>query len=82
MSRVAKPLDACTDTCILINLAIVSRLDLLVQLPDVTFYAPQEVLDEITVPEQRRQAESEIAGGRLQYAENGRLRQMRQRIDD
>ncbi len=56
------------DTCILINLATVSRLDLLAQISDLVFYVPQEVLNEITVPEQRDQADAEIASGRLMTA--------------
>lgn len=68
MSTEAKVLKVCADTCILINLAIVSRLDLLARLPGITFYVPQEVLAEITVLEQRQQAEAEIASGRLKLA--------------
>jgi len=40
-------MDVATDTCVLINLAVVGRLDLLKVVPPYIFHAPTEVLDEI-----------------------------------
>lgn len=50
-------MEVATDTCILINLAVVSRLDLLSLVPPFVFHAPAEVLDEIEDPEQKTAAE-------------------------
>jgi predicted nucleic acid-binding protein len=64
----SKALDVCVDACVLINLAIVGRVDLLALIHDMVFHVPQEVLDEITVDEQRRQIEAAVASGGLRLA--------------
>jgi predicted nucleic acid-binding protein len=61
----AKPLDVCADTCVLINLAHVSRLALLGQIQDMIFHAPQEVLNEVTEPGQKRRVEAALENGSL-----------------
>ncbi len=61
----AKPLDVCVDACVLINLAIVARMDLLAQIPDLVFHVPQEVLNEITIAGQRNQVEAVMGSGGL-----------------
>jgi len=48
MAAPAKPLDACVDTCVLINFALVGGMNLLAQIADLVFHVPQEVLNEIT----------------------------------
>jgi predicted nucleic acid-binding protein len=58
-------MDVATDTCILINLAVVSRLDLLSLVSPFVFHAPAEVLDEIEDPEQKTAVEQGIAAGFL-----------------
>jgi predicted nucleic acid-binding protein len=60
-----KPLDVCADTCVLINLAHVSRLALLGQIQGMIFHAPQEVLNEVTDPEQKRRVETALENGSL-----------------
>jgi predicted nucleic acid-binding protein len=65
MADQAKALEVCTDTCVLINLAHVSRLDLLGQLQDMVFHAPQEVLNEVTDPGQMTKVEAAIENGAL-----------------
>lgn len=64
----SKPLDVCVDACVLINLAIVGRVDLLGQVNDMVFHVPQEVLDEVTIVEQRNQVETVVARGGLKLA--------------
>lgn len=49
----------------LINLAHVSRLDLLGQIEDMVFHAPQEVLNEVTEPGQMTKVEQAIESGAL-----------------
>jgi len=58
-------MDVATDTCVLINLAVVSRLDLLSLVPPFVFHAPTEVLDEIEDPDQKTAAEQGIGSGFL-----------------
>jgi predicted nucleic acid-binding protein len=65
MADQPKLLEVCTDTCVLINLAHVSRLDLLGQLQDMVFHAPQEVLNEVTDPGQMRKVEAAMENGAL-----------------
>jgi predicted nucleic acid-binding protein len=65
MVEQTKPLDVCVDTCVLINLAHVSRLDLLGQAHDMVFHVPAEVVREVTDPEQARKVESAIENGAL-----------------
>ncbi len=65
MATPAKPLDVCVDTCVLVNFALVVRLDLFAHISDVVFHVPQEVLDEITIPEQRNQVEAVVGSGGL-----------------
>jgi predicted nucleic acid-binding protein len=64
----SKPLNVCVDACVLINLAIVGRVDLLGQIHDMAFHVPQEVLDEITVDEQKRKIEAAVASDDLKLA--------------
>lgn len=63
-----KPLDVCVDACVLINLAIVGRVNLLGQIHDMVFHVPQEVVDEITIVEQRDQVENAVKSGGLRLA--------------
>jgi predicted nucleic acid-binding protein len=65
MADQSKCLDVCTDTCVLINLAHVSRLDLLGQIEDMVFHAPQEVLNEVSEPGQMTKVEQAIESGTL-----------------
>jgi|ERR1700746_1616959 len=65
MADQSKCLDVCTDTCVLINLAHVSRLDLLGQIEDMVFHAPQEVLNEVSEPGQMTKVEQAIERGVL-----------------
>jgi len=65
MATAANPLDVCVDACILINFAIVAKVDLLAQIPDLVFHVPPEVLREMTVAEQRTQVEGVVASGGL-----------------
>lgn len=65
MADQPKPLDVCTDACVLINLARVSRLDLFGQIQDMLFHAPQEVLNEVTEPGQMTKVEGAIESGVL-----------------
>jgi predicted nucleic acid-binding protein len=65
-------MNVATDTCIVVNLFHVDRLDLLSLLPPYVFYIPYEVLEEIEEPEQRKALEDAI--------ERGWLRQTR--LDD
>ncbi len=67
-SAKGKRLDVCVDTCVLINFAIVGRVGLLAQIPDLVFHVPPEVLSEITVAEQRTQVEGVVASGGLKMA--------------
>jgi len=65
MTDQPKPLDVCTDACVLINFAHVSRLDLLGQIQDMIFHAPQEVLNEVSEPGQMRKVEEAVENGVL-----------------
>jgi predicted nucleic acid-binding protein len=58
-------MDVATDTCILINLAVVGRLDLLKTIPSFLFHAATEVLDEIKDLDQRAAVDEAIAAGHL-----------------
>jgi hypothetical protein len=51
---------------VLINLARVSRLDLLGQIQDMLFHAPQEVLNEVTELGQMTKVEEAIKSGAQQ----------------
>lgn len=53
------------DTCILVNFALIARLDLLVEHPDYRFVVPDQVLDEVTEPRQRVYVDAAIANGGL-----------------
>jgi predicted nucleic acid-binding protein len=68
MANPAKPLDVCADACVLINLAIVGRLDLLGKIRHMVFHVRQEVVNEITSDEQRQQIERVVASGALKVA--------------
>jgi predicted nucleic acid-binding protein len=61
-------MDVATDTCILINLAVVGRLDLLNVVPPYIFHAPTEVLDEIEDLDQRAAVDQAITAGHLDEA--------------
>ena len=65
MADQPKPLDVCTDACVLINLAHVSRLDLLGQIQDMVFHVPPEVLNEVSEPGQMKKVEAAIENGQL-----------------
>ena len=65
MADQPKPLDVCTDACVLINFAHVSRLDLLGQIQDMIFHAPQELLNEVSEPGQMRKVEEAVQNGVL-----------------
>ena len=65
MADQPEPLDVCTDACVLINLAHVSRLDLLGQIQDMIFHAPQEVLNEVSEPGQMRKVGEAVENGVL-----------------
>jgi predicted nucleic acid-binding protein len=56
-------MDVATDTCILINLAVVGRLDLLRAIPPFIFHAATEVLNEIEDLDQRAAIDSAISAG-------------------
>jgi predicted nucleic acid-binding protein len=58
-------MDVATDTCVLINLAVVGRLDLLKLIPPYIFHAASEVLDEIKDLDQRAAVDEAIAAGHL-----------------
>ena len=54
-----------TDTNILLNLAIVDRLDLLGVFPDLRFSSPRVVFDEVLSPRERSRVDRAIACGLL-----------------
>jgi hypothetical protein len=58
-------MDVATDTCVLINLAVVGRLDLLKLVPPYIFHAASEVLGEIEDHDQKAAVEHAIAAGHL-----------------
>jgi predicted nucleic acid-binding protein len=58
-------MDVATDTCVLINLAVVGRLDLLKLIPPYIFHSASEVLGEIEDPDQRTVVNQAIAAGHL-----------------
>lgn len=58
-------MDVATDTCVLINLTVVGRLDLLKLVPPYIFHAASEVLNEIEDLDQRTAVEQSIAAGHL-----------------
>jgi predicted nucleic acid-binding protein len=55
-----------TDTNILINLIHIGRLDLLGKLPTFSFVVPEEVVKEVTGPDQAKALQTAISSGRLQ----------------
>jgi predicted nucleic acid-binding protein len=84
MADQSKPLDACTDTCVLINLAHVSRLDLLGQIQDMIFHAPQEVLNEVTEAGQMSKVEEAVETGvlhRLKIVDVEELKSVAEYVD-
>lgn len=54
------------DACVLINLAHVSRLDLLGRFDQLELIAPTEVYEEVARPEQRSALEESIGNGHLE----------------
>lgn len=56
-------MDVATDTCILINLVAVGRLDLLKVIPPFQFHAASEVLDEIEDLDQKAAVDQAMAAG-------------------
>ena len=58
-------MDVATDTCVLINLVVVGRLDLLKLISPYIFHAASEVLGEIEDPDQRSVVHQAIAAGHL-----------------
>lgn len=65
MVEQSQALDVCTDTCVVINLAHVSRLDLLGKIHDMVFHVPGEVVNEVSEPGQARKVEAAIESGAL-----------------
>src|SRR6516162_3889291 len=65
MADQSKPLDVCTDSCVLINFAHVSRLDLLGQMSDLVFHVPAEVINEISEPTQAKKLDAAIKDATL-----------------
>lgn len=59
-------MNVATDTCILVNLLRVNRLDLLALLPPYVFCTPPEVIAEIEYQDQRQAIEQAIQQGWLQ----------------
>jgi predicted nucleic acid-binding protein len=53
------------DTNVLLNLAIVDRLDLLGAFPELRFCAPREVIDEVLSPRERARVDHALACGLL-----------------
>src|ERR1700733_10307786 len=58
-------MDVATDTCVLINLAVVVPPDLLKVVPPYIFHVPTEALDEIEDLDQRAAVDHAIAAGHL-----------------
>jgi predicted nucleic acid-binding protein len=56
-------MNVATDACILINLLRVHRLDLLGAVPPYVFFAPAEVLQEITYPDQQTELKAALDHG-------------------
>ena len=61
--------DVCVDTCVLVNFAIVERIDLIVQIKEFIFHVPQEVVGEVTVAAQRQLLDEVLARGGLKKTE-------------
>jgi len=59
-------MNVATDTCILINLLHVKRLDLLGALAPYVFYVPSEVVEEIGYPDQQQAVQTAIQQGWIQ----------------
>jgi predicted nucleic acid-binding protein len=59
-------MDVASDACMLINFAIVNRLDVLGKIAGYRFHVTKEVLDEIEDPEQRERIEQAIRDSVLQ----------------
>jgi len=55
-----------TDTNVLLNLALVNRMDLLGAFPDLRFCAPREVLGEVLRPRERALVDQAVACGLIQ----------------
>jgi len=69
MTTPSSSTDVCVDTCVLVNFAIVGRLDLIVQIKGLLFHVPQEVVDEVTVAAQRQVLDEMLANGGLKKTE-------------
>ena len=69
MTTPSSSTDVCVDTCVLVNFAIVGRLDLIVQIKEFLFHVPQEVVDEVTVTAQRQLLDEILANGGLKKTE-------------
>ena len=61
-------MDVATDTCVVINLIRVSRLDILGALPPHVFHLPPEVIAEVEEPDQRKAVEEAIRQGWIREA--------------
>src|SRR5216683_1940900 len=59
-------MNVATDTCVLINLLRVNRLDLLGALPPYVFHVPPEVVEEIDYPDQQQAVQTAIQQGWIQ----------------
>lgn len=54
---------AVVDTNVLVNLLHVDRLDLLGQIPGYVFVVPEDIVNEVTYPDQARRLEAAVARG-------------------
>ena len=69
------------DTCILVNVARIARLDLLVEHPDYRFVVPEQVLDELTEPGQRVYVDAAIASGGLELVVSSDLAEITKAVE-
>jgi len=63
-----RPLNTSVDICILINFALISRINLLAGIKGFIFYVLDEVLQEVTIPEQRLRVDAAVRNGYLTTA--------------
>ncbi len=82
MERSADPrVRVVCDTCILVNFARISRLDLLARHPGYAFVVPEQVLDELTVPEQRSAVDAAIVSGDLALVVSSDMAEIRRGVE-
>ncbi len=68
------------DTCILVNFARISRLDLLVEHPEYRFVVPEQVLDEMKEPIQRASVDAALANGGLELVASTDIAEIAQAV--